>query len=744
MKVFFVFFKLLSVIGATGGIMIVGLHSLGFDGPVEVLLQFLFLPVVAAPLIYLFIIRDIQKHFNTFIAFETLILNLSNRFINVPAEKIDTEIEDALKEIGESLRIDQTSLLIFSNDDHAINTVYQWSSQERFSTKSAFSQLDLQEYRWFLSELEHNKAVYINHLGDIPAAGQAEKAVFEAVGMKSFLILPVTVNNRIVGILGFGSYVKNVTWSHRESTLLKIAGEMLANLLFKKEKSLFLHKLSMALEQTADNVIITDRDGIIEYVNPAFETLTGFSREEALGRKPSLVKSSKMDPSYYDKLWDTITAGKNFTGTVINKRKNGELYYEEKNISPIFDAQGTITHFVSTGKDITRQKEMENELKLLNATLQKQVEEEITKRHNSFKMLENIYKGSIVGIVLAGTDGTILESNPAFETMLGYEEEELNGVTFSRITHPDDINANLDLFEAVVEGRLSHYTMKKRYLTKKGDIVWGNIIVRTIKDDSGEIKFLLAMIEDITEKTKIAEKQRIQEELMTHQSKMAAMGEMIGAIAHQWRQPLNALGLQLQEIGDAYDYGELNKKSLHAAIETSQRHINFMSKTIDEFRDFFKPSKERVHFDLHSEIDHVIAILDPQIRGTDISLRFEKESGETLMVYGLANEFKQVVLNLLNNSKDAITANKILGGKITVSTALRGKEAVIRISDNGGGIPESLIEKIFDPYFTTKGSSGTGVGLHIAKLIIEEHMHGSLRVANSDHGALFTVILPLE
>ncbi len=740
MKFFYLMFKLLTIIGMTEIVMMVALNYTVSSPMARDLIDSFFLPVAAAPMIYWFVIRDIQREFSNFIAFESLILSLSNRFIDPKNIRVEQEIETALRQIGEFLKIDSVSFMLFSPNGFRIQEVHQWSSHPIFSNKLAFLEMDLRSFDWFMGELDANRPVMIDTTHSLPEHAKNEQAVMAKLNMKSLLVLPVHTRGTTLGFLSFGSYSRPVTWSLRDKTLLGVAGEMFTNLLIRQRENADLRKLSTALEHAADNIIITDVNGIIEYVNRAFETYTGYTREEALGKRPNIIKSDRMPISYYEELWQTITAGRSFNGTVINRRKNGELYYEEKSITPLINANGVITHFVSTGKNVTKQKELENELLSLNANLQHQVEEEIAKRHQSFRLLENIYKGSIIGIVLADTSGTILEANPGFARMLGYDPEELVGMSFGELTHPDDLNRNAELFAQVLSGETDHYSMQKRYIAKDGRIVWGKLIVRTIKNGS-DIDYILAMVEDITEIVAMEETNRVREELMTHQSKMAAMGEMIGAIAHQWRQPLNALNLILQDLEDAQAYNELDAAYLGRSVGKSKEQITFMSKTIDDFRNFFKPSKEKVAFCIEEKIDEVFGIIESQIRHNDITIRFDRPK-ESTEVFGLANEFKQVVLNIVNNAKDALIASREEARRIDVSVSCDATNFIVVIHDNAGGIPEGIMETLFEPYVTTKGESGTGVGLHIAKIIIEEHMEGRLTAHNDDEGATFTITLP--
>ena len=207
-------------------------------------------------------------------------------------------------------------------------------------------------------------------------------------------------------------------------------------------------------------------------------------------------------------------------------------------------------------------------------------------------------------------------------------------------------------------------------------------------------------------------------ELLQQQSKLASMGEMIGAIAHQWRQPLNALAINLQNIEDDYEEGLVDEEFLEEFVKRNMKIVNFMSKTIDDFRNFFKTDKKRNNFSVKDAINEVIMIQKAQLSHNNIEITLK---GEDFTLYSFENEFKQVILNIINNAKDAIKNN----GKIEITIS----DNKIVIEDTGGGIDESIIHRVFEPYFTTKEQGkGTGIGLYMSKIIIEEHMKGKLNI----------------
>ncbi|MBF0540750.1 MAG: response regulator [Nitrospirae bacterium] len=237
-----------------------------------------------------------------------------------------------------------------------------------------------------------------------------------------------------------------------------------------------------------------------------------------------------------------------------------------------------------------------------------------------------------------------------------------------------------------------------------------------------------------------------QNELMLiQQSKMAAMGEMIGVIAHQWRQPLNGISLVIQDLEEAFNFGELDKEYIKKAVKSTMEYISFMSNTIDDFRNFFKPSKLKIPFSINLAAQEIIDIFYDLIKKIDIQLSLTCTSNSDLMVIGCPNEFKQAALNLIINAKDAIIEKRKRNlfkdnenAFISIELSKVNDMAVVKVMDNGGGIPTPILEKLFAPYITTK-NEGTGIGLYMSKIIVERNMEGKLRAENIENGAMFVM-----
>jgi signal transduction histidine kinase len=240
--------------------------------------------------------------------------------------------------------------------------------------------------------------------------------------------------------------------------------------------------------------------------------------------------------------------------------------------------------------------------------------------------------------------------------------------------------------------------------------------------------------------TQAVNDQRRMDQISIVQDRRAAIGEMIGNIAHQWRQPLNALGLNLQELPLAYGKAKFNKEYLNANISKSMQLIMHMSHTIEDFRNFFKADKEKVTFSVNQVIKKTLSLIEENFREQQICIVFNAESDPK--IDGFPNEYLHVLLNILMNSRDALVGRTRDDARILIRSFSEAGKTVVTVSDNAGGIASEIIDSIFDPYFTTKGADkGTGIGLFMSKTIIEKNMGGTLSALNTELGVEFRIEL---
>jgi C4-dicarboxylate-specific signal transduction histidine kinase len=233
---------------------------------------------------------------------------------------------------------------------------------------------------------------------------------------------------------------------------------------------------------------------------------------------------------------------------------------------------------------------------------------------------------------------------------------------------------------------------------------------------------------------------RQKDQLLIQQSRLAAVGEMLNNIAHQWRQPLNSLGLLLASLREAWEIGKLDEEYLVKTLATGSILLQNMSSTISDFSNFSRPDRERKPFSALTQINTAVAVVLTSYRSQGIDIMHVPS--EDFILTGFPNEYSQVMLNLLANARDAIVNSGQPSGSIHIQLFAQNGWGCVTVRDNGGGIPDDIIGKIYDPYFSGK-ESGTGIGLYMSKMIIERSMEGRIRAYNNADGAEFLVECPL-
>ncbi len=328
-------------------------------------------------------------------------------------------------------------------------------------------------------------------------------------------------------------------------------------------------------------------------------------------------------------------------------------------------------------------------------------------------------------------NGQYIGCNKAFANLLGKKKEDVLGKSvfdfFPKEWAKEEKQKDRELLknEAIDNFEISlHLPNGKSRVMTYNKTVYSNI--------DGQIGGVVTVMDDVTERNQ-------QKQFLIQQSKLAEMGEMVAAIAHQWNEPLVELSAILQDMEFSYSQGEMNKNMMSDFVNESMVQIQYMSHTHKDFRNFLKPSTKKVIFCAKKALDEVLEIIGRQIFYSHIKLTVTCKDNY-VQVFGYENEFKQVLLNIINNAKTKIISGK-KGKNITIHVEAKNKSAQIKISDDAGAIPKDIIDFIFDPYFTTS-HDGTGLGLYMAKIIIEDEMDGKIDVYNYFNNAIFNIVVP--
>jgi signal transduction histidine kinase len=301
-----------------------------------------------------------------------------------------------------------------------------------------------------------------------------------------------------------------------------------------------------------------------------------------------------------------------------------------------------------------------------------------------------------------------------------------------------ELGHTFDEMAHTLEANIDELNQSRRLLYEKAMLLEDEIAERQIVQEalSGKQHLLENLNRTLEERIEAAVNElRQKDQALIQQNRLAAMGEMINNIAHQWRQPLNLISLIVQGLPESKN---LSQEELDQDVERIMGVILHMSQTIDDFRYFFRQDKEKSRFTANQAVAKAVEFISPSMldKGIDISFTEQPE----VAVFGYSNEYAQVLLNILSNAKDVLVERNVAEPRIDICISWVDNRSVVTITDNGGGISAEVMSRIFDPYFTTKEKTqGTGIGLYMSKIIIEQNMGGSLTAGNVEGGVTFRI-----
>lgn len=345
------------------------------------------------------------------------------------------------------------------------------------------------------------------------------------------------------------------------------------------------------------------------------------------------------------------------------------------------------------------------------------------------KFIETLLNTLSTPIFYKDKDGKYLGGNDAFCNFIGLPKEEILGKTMYDFFQ--DQNIFLEAHEQIENKLLNNeyvgdYTLD--YTNTNGKIQTMLVNKSLYYDLDGEVQGVLTVLHDITTIVEAQNAKKHHESFLAQQSKLAEIGEMINAIAHQWNEPLVEMSAIVQDLELQFKTEKISNKDMETFVSDSMIQIQYMSKTLKDFRDFLKPSVQKSYFDIENVFDEVINIIERQIKYSYIDLNIVY-IGNKHKIYGFKNEFMQVLITIINNAKDAIQkekrVTKNIKGQIDITIDSRKEFTSISIKDNGCGIHKKYYDKVFDPYFSTK-QKGNGIGLYMSRVLIEDKMNGKI------------------
>ncbi len=457
---------------------------------------------------------------------------------------------------------------------------------------------------------------------------------------------------------------------------------------------------SAALTSADDAILITDARGYMAWVNPAFTRLTGYTAEEAVGQTPRLLKSNRHDQVVYKELWETISSGRVWRGELINRRKDGSLYNYEQTITPILNARGTVSHFVGITHDISKRKQAEAALSASE------------ERYRA--LVEAIHED----IFIVSREGCLEYVNASAANNLGVRADQVVGQRLDELFPPHVARQQRRQLGRVLATRESLYTEDQ--VDFPGRTVWLGTWLVPLRDHAGEVKAVVGVARDITDRKQV-------EEQFRQAQKMEAIGQLAGGIAHDFNNLLTAIlgysELVLDRIRDHPD--------IAADVEEIQKAGERASRLAQQLLAF---SRRQLLVPQILDLNQVVGDFDKMLkRVISENIRFDVVAAPSLeRTKADPGQVEQLLMNLVINARDAMPQ----GGTLTIATAnvvldpkfarrhvgaLPGRYVSLTVQDTGCGMTPDVLAHVFEPFFTTKGpAKGTGLGLSTVYGVVKQ------------------------
>ncbi len=479
--------------------------------------------------------------------------------------------------------------------------------------------------------------------------------------------------------------------------------------------SIVSSKLKTVVDAIPDLIWLKDKDGIYLTCNTRFEDFFGASEDEIVGKTDyDFVEKDLADffRKHDKNAMDSELPISNFEE--IPFAKDGHIEYLKTTKTRVVDNDGHIIGVLGIGRDFTAEQ-------VANEKLEFQKQE-----------LQTIFDTTKDGIAILDLETNFKKVNKAYSEITGLSEEELLKTSCLALTLPEDIETTMSKMKTLFEkGFVDNY--EKRCVINER-IITVSLSVSLLPDN----QHMLLTMKDVT-----------QLKLFEEQSKLAAMGEMIGNIAHQWRQPLSVITSISTAIKLRNEYEQLEGYDIVPDMDMITKQAQYLSKTIDDFRNFIRNTQHKQDFSIKNVLEKTISILHSAMINNHIVLISNIE--DDIILFGYENELMQSFINIINNARDAIKDNvKSDDDKyIFIQTSHNKNKFEISIKDSGGGISENIMHRIFEPYFTTKHQSvGTGIGLSMTYKMITERLNGTITAENEEYkynnknykGACFKIV----
>ncbi len=661
---------------------------------------------------------------------------------------LEAYLQALYNELGELIDIKNIFIGLYNESDNTLSMPFMEDANDRFEHVA----IDHTYSEWVIK----NKSPLLLRGDELARFGNEHKINRVGTMASCWLGVPLIRNQTVFGIIVIQSYEDESAYNEEDLQLLEFVAGRIAGTIERKQLYNRLLQLSRSVEQSPVSIVLTDLKGSIEYVNPKFEQVTGYTMEEALGQNPRILKSGETPLEEYKALWDTISSGGTWRGRFHNRRKDGSLFWEEASIGSVMDDSGSPINYIAIKEDITQLKETEDAFKQVSL-----------KNEQLLQSLTNI-------LIVLNDNKIIVHWNRPAEQVFGISKEKAIGK---------------ELFKSGIEW---DWTVLSKAINKcrtENEVVTLTDI--GFKDTNGQTHFLNLNISNFGQGTdhasgfliladEVTEWKDMQSQL-TQAQKLESIGQLASGIAHEINTPIQFVGDNIRFLKDSFQdlkefleifnskltdeqlkdqYKFLIQKSeeidlsflledIPEAIEQSIEGVQRVAKIVKTMKEFTHPNQNaKTPVNLNKALNDTILISKNEWKYVaDIETDFEEKLP---LVPGFLGELNQVFLNIIVNAShaigDVVDMDKGEKGTITIRTYSRENHVIVEIQDTGTGIKKEHMESIFNPFFTTKEvGKGTGQGLTLSHSIITQKHNGRIRVESQEgEGTTFFIELPIE
>lgn len=481
------------------------------------------------------------------------------------------------------------------------------------------------------------------------------------------------------------------------------------------------NELREIINNSWDGIGIIDESSKFIYINNAFSPILGYPKEEILKNYFYLFMHDEFKEPFLNLIKSTLKDKYSNTLELTCKRKDGKNVYLYVTLSAMLNQK----YFVINAIDITKQK--------------------------SDAMILNEY------VISAHFDlnGNYTNVSDAFLYITGYKKDDIINKTYDSILAK---NTNLIEFEKIKNAieKENDFAHKVAFIKKDSSLLWVDAKIQPVYNKYGDTVGYTALMFDITQELILRDKNitlsnevssakseiKQKDKILADQMKLAIMGETLQLISHEWRQPLNIISIKAQKMELDLSFGnEITQDEMIKNLLDIKQQADELSKTIEEFQRFVKLKDSKVLTSPQEITNKAVALFTKSQNFNNID--FIKEVAEDIKITTYPNELATILVNILTNAKEAIIKNNVKNGVIKLKVYSNKNYLIFELSDNGGGIPENILDQIFNPYFSTKDEKhGVRLGLYSCKIIIENHLNGSIEAKNHSSGATIKISLP--